>query len=66
MEELSSQVEEFPPTVEQVSQPSQVQVSLRRSVRERRSIISRDYVYFYEHEFNIGLKSDLISFRKIK
>ena len=44
---------EIPPTVmepvqvhEEVTQEPQVQVSLRRSTRERRSIISDDYVVY--------------------
>jgi hypothetical protein len=40
-------------------QESQEAVPLRRSIRERRSAISNDYiVFFQENEFNIGMMED--------
>ncbi|KAL6335699.1 hypothetical protein AAG906_032893 [Vitis piasezkii] len=48
--------------VTQQPQEPQVQVPLRRSTRERRSIILDDYVvYLQEHEFDMGLEDDPIS-----
>ncbi|RVW53922.1 Retrovirus-related Pol polyprotein from transposon TNT 1-94 [Vitis vinifera] len=52
---------------EKVTQEPQVQMSLRRSTRERRSTISDDYVvYLQEHEFDTGLEDDLISASQVK
>ncbi|RVW58161.1 hypothetical protein CK203_110674 [Vitis vinifera] len=52
---------------EEVTQQSQVQVPLRRSTRERRSIISDDYVvYLQEHELDMGLEDDPISVSQVK
>ena len=40
---------------------------LRRSTRERRSIISDDYVvYLQEHDFDMGLEDDPISVSQVK
>ena len=53
--------------VTQQPQEPQVQVSLRRSTRERRSTISNDYViYLQEHEFDMGLEDNPISFSQVK
>ena len=42
-------------------------MSLKRSIRERRSTISDDYaVYLQEHEFHIGLKDDPILVSQVK
>ncbi|RVW14113.1 hypothetical protein CK203_099175 [Vitis vinifera] len=52
---------------EEVTQEPQVQVSLKRSTRERRSTISDDYVvYLQEHEFDMGLEDDPISVSQVK
>ena len=51
---------------EQPQQP-QEQVSLRRSTRERKSMISDAYViYLQEHDFDIGLKNDPINVTQVK
>ncbi|KAH7834402.1 hypothetical protein Vadar_015602 [Vaccinium darrowii] len=57
----------LPPTNTEEPQQTQVEVPLRRSNRERRSTIPNDYmVYLQEHEFDIGLEDDLISFNQAK
>ncbi|KAL6315442.1 hypothetical protein AAG906_000734 [Vitis piasezkii] len=44
-------------------QHPQLEVLLRRSTRERRMTIPNDYiVYFQEHEFDMRLEDDPISF----
>jgi hypothetical protein len=47
-------------------QESQEAVSLRRSIRDRRSAISNDYIVFLqENEFNIGMmEDDSVTFRQ--
>ncbi|KAL6321459.1 hypothetical protein AAG906_016558 [Vitis piasezkii] len=63
----STQVVEPVQVHEEVTQEPQVQVSLKRSTRERRSTISNDYVvYFQEHEFDMGLEDDPISVSQVK
>ena len=58
---------ELPPTNTEEPQQTQVEVPLRRSNRERRSAIPDDYmVYLQEHEFDIGLEDDPISFSQAK
>ena len=58
---------ELPPTNTEEPQQTQVEVPLRRSNRERRSTIPDDYmVYLQEHEFDIGLEDDPISFSQAK
>ena len=53
--------------VTQEPQEPQVQVSLKRSTRERKSTISDDcVVYFQEHEFDMGLEDDLILVSQVK
>ena len=53
--------------VTQQPQEPQVQVSLRRSTRERRSTILDDYVvYLQEYEFDMGLEDNPISFSQVK
>ena len=53
--------------VTQQPQEPQVQVPLRRSIRERRSTISDDYVvYLQEHGFHMGLEDDPISVSQVK
>ncbi|KAJ9536278.1 hypothetical protein OSB04_un000550 [Centaurea solstitialis] len=48
---------EVPPTVEQTQQTQEV--PLRRSTRERRSVIPDDYIVFLqEHETQIGIRED--------
>ena len=48
-------------------QQPQLEVPLRRSNRERRSAITDDFiVYLQEHEFDIGLEDDPISFSQAK
>ena len=46
--------------VTQQPQEPQVQVPMRRSTREMRSIISNDYVVYLQHEFDMDLEDDLI------
>ena len=46
--------------VTQQPQEPQVQVPMRRSTREMRSIISNDYVVYPQHEFDMDLEDDLI------
>jgi uncharacterized protein YqgQ len=47
-------------------QEPQEAVPLRRSIRERKSVISNDYIVFLqENEFNIGMmKDDLVTLRQ--
>ena len=53
--------------IEEVPQPLQIEVPLRRSIKERRSTISDDYVvYLQEHEFDTRLESDPLSFHQGK
>lgn len=57
---------ELSPTNTEEPQQTQLEVP-RRSIRERRSAISSDYiVYLQEHEFDIGLEDDPISFSQAK
>ena len=52
--------------VTQQPQEPQVQVSLRRSTRERRSTISDDYVvYLQEHEFWKTIQFQLVKSNKV-
>ena len=60
-------IEEPAPTHVDEQQQPQLEVPLRRSISERRSAISDDYiVYLQEHEFDIGLEDDPISFSQAK
>ena len=60
-------VPELSPTNVVKPQQPQSEVPLRRSIRERRSAIPDDYiVYLQEHEFDIGLEDDPISFNQAK
>ncbi|RVX18570.1 hypothetical protein CK203_006345 [Vitis vinifera] len=48
-------------------QQPQLKVPLRRSIKERRTTIPDDYiVYLQEHEFDMGLEDDPISFSQVK
>ncbi|KAL6321075.1 hypothetical protein AAG906_012068 [Vitis piasezkii] len=53
---------ELTPTLVDGQQQSQLEVPLKRSTRERRSMISNDYIVYLEEEFDIGLEDDLVSF----
>ena len=61
---------ELPPIhIEELAkqQQPQLEVSLRRSIRERRLVISNDYIiYLQEHKFDMGLEDDPISFSQGK
>jgi len=58
---------ELPPTNTEEPQQTQVEVPLRRSNRYRSSAILDDWmVYLQEHEFDIGLEDDPISFSQAK
>ena len=67
IQEPPIQNEELAHVHEKLPQQSQEQVPLRKSIRERRSTILDDYVvYLQEHEFDVGLESDPISFSQAK
>ena len=52
---------------EEEQQQPQLEMSLRRSTRERRMGIPDDYILdFQEHEFDMGLEDDPISFSQAK
>ena len=60
-------IEEPAPTHVEKQQQPQLEVPLRRSIRERRLVISDDYiVYLQEHKFDMGLEDDQISFSQAK
>nr|CAN72650.1 hypothetical protein VITISV_040400 [Vitis vinifera] len=60
-------IEELTPIHEEEQQQPQLEVPLRRSTRERGMTILDYYiVYLQEHEFDMGLKDDLISFSQAK
>ena len=45
--------------IEQHDPPENVEPTLRRSIRERKSVISGDYIiYLQEADFNIGVVND--------
>ncbi|RVX19556.1 hypothetical protein CK203_004941 [Vitis vinifera] len=59
--------EELSPIHEEEQQQPQLEVSLRRSTRKKRTMIPNDYiVYLQEHEFDMGLDNDPISFNQVK
>ena len=53
---------ELTPTLVDGQQQSQLEAPLKRSTRERRSMISNDYIVYLEEEFDIGLEDDLVYF----
>ena len=60
-------IEEPAPTHVEEQQQPQLEVPLRRSIRERRLVILDDYIiYLQEHEFDMGLEDDPISFSQTK
>ncbi|GAB2276585.1 hypothetical protein Dimus_039199 [Dionaea muscipula] len=60
-------VEEPLSMIEETPQQPQGEEPLRRSTRERRRVISNDYVvYLQEHEFDIRLEDDPSSVNQVK
>ena len=58
---------EPPPIHEEEKQQPQLEVPLKKSTRERRTAILDDYiVYLQEHEFDMRLEDDPISFSQAK
>ncbi|KAL6345439.1 hypothetical protein AAG906_017155 [Vitis piasezkii] len=67
LELSSTHNEELSPIHEEKQQQPQLEVSLRRSTRKKRTMIPNDYiVYLQEHEFDMGLEDDPISFNQVK
>ena len=59
--------EELTPIHEEKQQQPQLEVPLRRSIRERTTTIPDDYIaYLQKHEFDTGLEDDSISFSQAK
>ena len=60
-------IEELSPTHVEEQQQPQLEVPLRRSIRDMRSTILDDYIiHLREHEFDMGLEDDPISFSQAK
>ena len=67
MEGPSTHIEVPSHVIDEVPQPPQIEVPLRRSTRDMRStILENCVVYPQEHEFDIRMECDPISFNQVK